>query len=202
MAFETARSMPGSQQDSYQGSTIWSCGKATLRRRIPGSLHRQSSTFEGSSPPTTRTIQRSRRQHPSLSIQPHQWRGPRRLQRRNVVDLLSPSPSLSGQKSLRPLYCLIFSGFPSPSPVRVGRFFTKHTQDLSVFFLSIPLGQEVFHQSILYLPYRPLGAKNMIPRNLVFLPNLPTCRQEVFSPIPQIKYQMTLIEHTLNRACA
>ena len=141
MAFETARSMPGSQQDSYQGSTIWSRGKATLRRRIPGSLHRQSSTFEGSSPPTTRTIQRSRRRHPSLSIQPHQWRGPRRLQQRNVVDLLSPPPPpLSGQRSLRPLYCLIFSGFPSPSPVKVGRFFTKHTSDLLVFLLSIPLG--------------------------------------------------------------
>ena len=135
MAFETARSMPGNQQDSYQGSTIWSRRKATLRRRIPGSLHWQSSTFEGSSPPITRTTQRSRQRHPSLSIQPHrwldpplhQWRGPRRLQRRNVVDLLSPPPPLSGQRSLRPLYCLIFSGFPPPSPVRVGRFFTKHT---------------------------------------------------------------------------
>ena len=136
MAFEIARSMPGSQQDSYQGSIIWSRGKATLRRKIPGSLHRQSSTFEGSSPPTTRTTQRSRQRHPSLSIQPHrwldpplhQWRGPRRLQQRNVVDLLSPPPPpLSGQRSLRPLYCLIFSGFLPPSPVRVGRFFTKHT---------------------------------------------------------------------------
>ena len=55
MVFETARSMPESQQDSYQGSTIWSCGKATLKKRIPGSLHWQSSTFEGSSPPTTKT---------------------------------------------------------------------------------------------------------------------------------------------------
>ena len=127
MAFETAQSMPRSQQDSYQGSTIWSCGKAILRKKIPGSLHRQSSTFEGSSPPTTKTTQKSRRRHPSLSIQPHQWRGPRRLQRRNVVDLLSPPPPLSGQRSLRPLYCLIFSGFPLLSPVRIGRFFTKHT---------------------------------------------------------------------------
>ena len=128
MAFETARSMLGSQQDSYQGSTIWSCGKATLRRRIPGSLHRQSSTFKGLSPPTTKTTQRNQRRHPSLSIQPHQWRGPRRLQRRNVVDLLSlPPPPLSGQRSLKPLYCLIFSGFLPPSLVRVGRFFTKHT---------------------------------------------------------------------------
>ena len=128
MAFETARSMPGSQQDSYQGSTIWSRRKATLRKKIPGSLHWQSSTFKGSSPPTTRTTQRNRRQHLSLSIQPHQWRGPRRLQQRNVVDLLSPPPPpLSGQKSLRPLYCLIFSGFPPPSTVRIGRFYTKHT---------------------------------------------------------------------------
>ena len=128
MAFETARSMPGSQQDSYQGSTIWSRGKATLRKRIPGSLHRQSSTFKDSSPPTIKTTQRSRQRHPSLSIQPHQWQGPWRPQQRNVVDLLSPPPPpLSGQRSLRPLYCLIFSGFPPPSPIRVGRFFTKHT---------------------------------------------------------------------------
>ena len=40
----------------------------------------------------------------------------------------------------------------------------------------------------------------MILRNLVFLPNLPTCRQEVFSPILQIEYQTTLMEHTLNKA--
>ena len=134
-AFETAQFMPESQQDSYQSFTTWSRGKTTLRKRIPRSLHRQSSTFKGSSPPTTRTTQRSRQRHPSLSIQPHrwldpplhQWRGPRRLQRRNVVDLLSPPPPLSGQKSLRPLYCLIFSGFPPLSPVRVGRFFTKYT---------------------------------------------------------------------------
>ena len=128
MAFEIARSMPGSQQDSYQGSIIWSHEKATLRRRILGSLHWQSSTFEGLSPPTTRTTQRSQRQHPSLLIQRHQWQGPWRLQQRNVVDLLGPPPLLpSGQKSLKPLYCLIFSSFPPPSPVRVGRFFTKHT---------------------------------------------------------------------------
>ena len=128
MAFETARSMPGSQQDSYQGSTIWSCGKATLRRRILRSLHRQSSTFEGLLPPTIKTTQRSRRWHPSLLIQPHQWRGPRWLHQKNVVDLLSPPPPLSsGQKSLRSLYCLIFSGFPLSSSVRIGRFFTKHT---------------------------------------------------------------------------
>ena len=59
MAFEIVRSMPESQQDSYKGSTIWFCGKATLRRRIPRSLYWQSSTFKGLSPPTTRTIQRS-----------------------------------------------------------------------------------------------------------------------------------------------
>ena len=53
-AFETARSMPESQQNSYQGSTIWFCRKATLKKRIPGSLHWQSSTFESLSSPTTK----------------------------------------------------------------------------------------------------------------------------------------------------
>ena len=112
MAFETARSMPGSQQDSYQGSTIWSRGKATLRRRIPGSLHQQSSTFEGLSPPTIKTTQRSRWRYPSLSIQPYQWRGSWRRQQRNVVDLLSLSPLLpSEQRSPRSLFCLTPPGF-------------------------------------------------------------------------------------------
>ena len=121
MAFETARSIPGSQQDSYQGSTIWSRGKATLRRRISGSLHRQSSTFKGSSPPITRTTQRSQQRHPFLLIQPHrrlnsplqQCISSRRHQQRNVVDLLSP-PLLppSKQRSPRPLFCSTPPGFP------------------------------------------------------------------------------------------
>ena len=38
----------------------------------------------------------------------------------------------------------------------------------------------------------------MILKNLVFLPHLLICRQEVFSPIPQNKYQMTSIDDTLN----
>ena len=75
MAFGTARSMPKSQQANYQGFTIWSCGKAILRRRIPGSLHRRSSTFEGSSPPTTKTIQKSRQRHLTPSIQLRRWLG-------------------------------------------------------------------------------------------------------------------------------
>ena len=99
MAFGTARSMLKSQQQvSCQGSTIWSRGKATLRRRIPGSLHRQSSTFEGSSPPTTRTIQRSRQQHLLPSIQLRRWLGhplhpgqqPSPRQLRNKANLLGP----------------------------------------------------------------------------------------------------------------
>ena len=121
MVFETVRSMLGSQQNSYQGSTIWSCGKATLKRKKPESLYRQSSIFEGLSSPITRTTQRSRQQHPSLSIQPHQRLDsplhqcltPRRRQRKNVVDLLSLPPlPPSEQKSPRPLFCLIFFGFP------------------------------------------------------------------------------------------
>ena len=57
MAFKITRSMPKSQQQvSCQGSIIWFCGKATLRKKVPGSLHWQSNTFEGSLPPTTKTI--------------------------------------------------------------------------------------------------------------------------------------------------
>ena len=136
MAFGTAQSMPGSQQDSYQGYTIWSRGKATLRRRIPGSLHRQSSTFEGSSPPTTRTIQRSRQRHLLPSIRLRRWLGhplypgqqpsPQQLRseanllslrwpgQRNVANLLGPPPPLSSErKSPRPLSCSIFFRFSS-----------------------------------------------------------------------------------------
>ena len=128
MAFGIAWSMPGSQQDNYQGSTIWSRGKATLRRRIPGSLHWQSSTFEGLSPPTTKTIQKSRQRHLTPSIQLRRWLGhplhpgqqPRNEadllgpRRRNVADQLGPPPPPpSEQRSPRPLSCLIFFRFSS-----------------------------------------------------------------------------------------
>ena len=135
--FETTRSMLRNQQDSYQSSTTWFCGKAILKKRILGSLHWQFNTFKGSSPPITRITQRSRQQHPSPSIQPyqwldpplHQWQGSWQFQQKNVVNLLRPLPLLSSskQKSLRPLFCLILSGFPPPSPTRVKRFFTKYT---------------------------------------------------------------------------
>ena len=149
-AFKTARSMPGSKQDSYQGSTIWFCGKATLRKRISGSLHWQSSTFEGLSPLTTKTTQKSRQRDSSPLIQPyrwldpslHKWRGLRWLQQRNVVNLLRPPPP-SEQKNLKPLICLILSGFPPPFPVWVGRFFIE----LIVWFSSPTshLGWKVFY---------------------------------------------------------
>ena len=130
MAFGTARSMPGSQQDSYQGYTIWSRGKATLRRRIPGSLHRQSSIFKGLSPPITKTIQKSRQQHLTSSIQLRRWLGhplhsgqqprneadllgPRRSRRRNVADQLGPPPPPSERRSPRPLSCSILFRFSS-----------------------------------------------------------------------------------------
>ena len=52
--------MPKSyQQVRYQGSIIWLCGKAILRKKIPESLYWQSSTFKGSLTPTTKTIQKS-----------------------------------------------------------------------------------------------------------------------------------------------
>ena len=125
MAFGIAWSMPRSQQQvSCQGSTTWSCRKATLRRRIPGSLHRQSSIFEGSSPPTTKTIQKSRQRHLTPSIQLRRWLGhplhpgqqprneadllgPRRL--RNVADQFGPPPPTSKWRSPRPLsYSILF----------------------------------------------------------------------------------------------
>ena len=136
MVFRTARFTPKSQQQgNCQGSTIWFCGKAILRRRILGSLHWQSSTFKGLSPPTTKTIQKSRQQHLPASIRLHQrpdpllhqWLGPRRSQRRNVADLLGlrrlqqrnainllalPLPLPSKQRSFRPFFCLIPSSFP------------------------------------------------------------------------------------------
>ena len=166
MAFEIARFLPKSQQNSYQGSIIWSRKKATLRKKIPGILHWQSSTFEGLSLPTTRTTQRNQQLYPSLSIQPHQWldppfhqwQGPWRLQWRNVVDLLSPTPPpLSKQKSPRPFSCLIFSDFPprlpsrlegfSPNILRIFRFSSSVSHwvkrfiiDWSRIFFIVPLG--------------------------------------------------------------
>ena len=132
IAFGTARSMPRSQQANYQGFTIWSCGKAILRRRIPESLHRQSSTFKGSSPPTTKTIQKSQQRYLTPSIRLRQWLGhplhpgqqprnkanllgPRRPQQRNVADQLGPPlpPPPSEQRSPRPLFCLILFRFSS-----------------------------------------------------------------------------------------
>ena len=125
IAFGTAQSMPGSQQESYQGSTIWSCGKATLRRRIPKNLHRRSSTFKGLLPPITRTIQRSRQRPSSPSIWLRQWLGHlfypgqqsrneadllslRRSWQRNVANQLGPPlPPSSDQISPKSLSCSI-----------------------------------------------------------------------------------------------
>ena len=118
MAFEIPRFMLKSQQQvSCQGSTTWFCGKATPRRKISGSLYWQSSTFEGSLLPITKTIQKDQQQLLSPSIWLHQWQGPRRLQQKNVVNLLSLPPLPSEQKSLRSLFYLFFSDFSLPSPV-------------------------------------------------------------------------------------
>ena len=59
VTFEIARSMSRSQQGNYQGSTIWSCRKANLRKKIPESLHQQSSTFKSLLLPTIKTIQKN-----------------------------------------------------------------------------------------------------------------------------------------------
>ena len=133
MAFGIARSTPRSQQQgNCLGSTIWFCRKATLKRRIPGSLHWRSSTFEGSSPPTTKIIQKSRQQHLIPTIRLRQWLGyplhpgqqprneadllgPWRPQQTKVADLLGlpPLSPPSERRSPRPLSCLILFWFSS-----------------------------------------------------------------------------------------
>ena len=133
MAFRIARSMPKSQQQvNCQGFIIWSHGKATLRRKILRSLHRQSSIFEGLSPPTTRTIQRSQQRPLSPLIRLHQLLGsrkvnllgPRRRWQRNVANLLAPPLPTNRRKSLKPLSCSISPGFlPKKYPTcRLGGF--------------------------------------------------------------------------------
>ena len=54
----------------------------------------------------------------------------------------------------------------------------SYFMDLSVFLLSIPLGQEVFHQLITYVLILivPFRARSMILRNLVFLSHFLICR--------------------------
>ena len=129
--FGTVRSMPRNQQANYQGFTIWSCEKATLRRRIPESPYWQSSTFKGSSLPITKIIQKSRQRHLTPSIRLRRWLGhplypgqqpsprqadllsPLRLQQRNAVDLLGLPPPPSEQKSPRPFSCSILFWFSS-----------------------------------------------------------------------------------------
>ena len=105
----TTRQLPG----------LYSCEKTTLRRKISGSLHWWSSTFKGSSPPTTRTIQKSRQQPPSSLIRLHQWLGPyiadllgpRQPRQKKVANLLALPPPTSGQRSPRALFCLIPPSF-------------------------------------------------------------------------------------------
>ena len=109
MASGTVQSRPRSQQANSQGFTIWSRGKAILKRKIPESLYWQLSTFEGSSTPTIKTIKKSRQRHLTSSIWLRRWLGyplhpgrqprneanllgPRRPQQRNVADLLGPPP--------------------------------------------------------------------------------------------------------------
>ena len=119
MAFGIARFMPKSEQANYQDFTIWSCGKATLGRKIPKSLPWQSSIFKGLSPPTTKTIWKSQQRHlpPSirlhqyLDLLSHQWLGLQRLRQRSMANVLSPIPLPSEQKSPKPLFCIIPLGF-------------------------------------------------------------------------------------------
>ena len=144
MVFGTMRSIPRSQQANYQDFIIWSCGKTTLRKRIPKSLHRQSSNFEGLSSPTTKIIQESRQWHLPPSTWFRQWvghplhpsqqsslerlqkrikadlLGPQRPQQKNVPDLSDSPPSTSGLRSPRPLSYSIAPGFSPKSSLLIG----------------------------------------------------------------------------------
>ena len=115
----------------------------------------------------------------------------------NLFRFFSPISHLGQKifiKSIIRFFSLVF--------YQIKRFFTKHTEDLSVFLTSISLDQDIFYQSIFYLPHHSLGARSIIHKNLVFLLYLLICWQEIFSLIIQIKYQITLIKYMLNGACA
>ena len=51
--------MPKSQQDNYQGSIIWFCKKAILRKKIFESLYWQSSIFKNFSSSIIKINQKS-----------------------------------------------------------------------------------------------------------------------------------------------
>ena len=86
-------------------------------------------------------------------------------------------------------------GFPPQLSHWVRRFFINSMLiDLLVFLLSSPTGLGGFSliDCSCINPHRPLGARSMILRNLVFSPHLPIYRQEVFSTVPQIGYTTSI----------
>ena len=72
--FGTVRSMRRSQQQvTYRASTTWYHGRVTLRKRTPGSLHRQYNTSGSWSAPFTKIILISQRQPLLPPILRLQW---------------------------------------------------------------------------------------------------------------------------------
>ena len=51
--------MPKSQQDNYQSSTIWSCRKIILRKKIPRNIYQEFSTFRDLSWPTKKQFKKA-----------------------------------------------------------------------------------------------------------------------------------------------
>ena len=66
--FTTMRSMPGSQKATCQAYTNWCHGRATRKRKIPGSQHQPYRTSGGLSAPSIRSTRRSRQLPPPQPI--------------------------------------------------------------------------------------------------------------------------------------
>ena len=131
--FGTVRSMRRSQQQvTYRASTTWYHGRVTLRKRTPGSLHRQCNTSGSWSAPSTRIIPTSRQQPPFESILHLPWLN---LQ---YFALAVSLPRLSNESAVdqRPLAL----------QTRRQKYSSLYRLQIS-FPLHCPLSQEVFYWS-------------------------------------------------------
>ncbi len=100
--FATVRFMPGSQKATYQAYTTWCHGRATRKKKIPGSQHRPSNTSGGSSAPSIRSTRRSRQLPPLQPIPLRQGLGLQSSQQASLFQ--SPQqPNESGAGLQRPV---------------------------------------------------------------------------------------------------